>query len=96
MQENEIIHLKYMSADELASNKNALIAYRYLYWACSRGYIFIVHHIIKHYGVSPFLAEKGEMKSPLLVAIENNQEKVVRLLLSKQFTYPPDPRLVRA
>lgn len=68
---------------DLASDHQALIAYRYLFWACARGYIFLVNHLIHEYRLSPFMAEKEEQKSPFLVAIENNQEKVVKLLLLK-------------
>ena len=96
MDENEIIQLKFVTKEDIHASKKALIQYRHLYWACSRGYIFIVHHILKNYGVSPFVAEKKtEWKTPLMTAIEHNQEKVVRLLLSKQFSYPPDPRLIK-
>ena len=56
-----------------------------MFWACHRGYIFIVDHILKKYAVSPFLAEKSEGKSPFLIAIEQNQEKIIKLILTKEF-----------
>jgi len=81
-----------VSLKDLLKPENAqrLVAYRYLYWACSRGHLFVVDFIIKHFGISPFLAEKNDDRSPFMIAIENNQEKVVLLLLLKEFTYPPD------
>ena len=63
-----------------------------MFWASHRGHIFIVDHILKQYGISPFLAEKNELKSPFLIAIENNQEKIVKLLLLKNFIYKKDQK----
>ena len=73
----ETIELCVVSKDDL-QDKEMLIAYRYLYWAAMRGHIFIIDHIMQHYAISPFLQEKEEQKSPFMVAIEHNQEKVVR------------------
>ena len=33
-----------------------IIAYRYLFWACSRGSLFTVHFILRKYGISPFMS----------------------------------------
>ena len=54
----------------------------------------MVDYIIKTLGVSPFLAEKEEQKTPFHVAIEHNQTKVVTLLLSRQFSILSDPKLL--
>ena len=83
----ERIALIVVTKKALEKDAHALIAYRYLYWACMRGHIFIVDHIIKMHGISPFLAEKQEEKSPFMLAIENNNEKVVKLILCKKFIY---------
>lgn len=50
-----------------------------------RGHIFIANFIISEYGISPFLAEKAEQKSPFLLAIENNQAYIVKMILNKKF-----------
>ncbi len=69
---NETVAVKVLTKKDLEASKINLIAYRFLFWACHRGYLFIVDHILKKYAVSPFLAEKQEKKSPFLVAIEQN------------------------
>ena len=53
-----------------------------------RGHIFVVDYILENHGISPFLAEKQEEKSPFMLAIENNQEKICKLILIKDFAYP--------
>ena len=73
--------------------KENLVHYRYLFWACMRGHIFVVDHILYNFGISPFLAEKEEEKSPFMLAIENNQEKVVKLILIKEFRYGPNQKM---
>ena len=72
-----------------------MIAYRYLFWACTRGYIFVIDHIIKTYGVSPFMAEKEDKRSPFMTAIENNQFKVIQMLLVKDYNYPSDTKILK-
>ena len=71
-----------------------MIAYRYLYWACAFGHIFIVNAVLKNHGVSPFMADKEECKTPFMQAIEHNCDKVVKLLLAKDFIYPSNPKLI--
>ena len=88
------IIIKVVDKKQLGSNEVTMIAYRYLFWACMRGHIFIADHILKKYGISPFLAEKEEQKSPFMVAIEHNQEKIVRLLLLKEYVYKADGKLI--
>ena len=68
----ESVNLRIVTKKDLERDLDALIAYRYLFWACMRGYLFVVDYIIKNFGISPFMAEKSEKKSPFLVAIENN------------------------
>jgi ankyrin repeat protein len=71
-----------------------MIAYRYLYWACAFGHIFIAHFILKKTGVSPFMAKEEEGKTPFMVAIEHNKDNIVELLLAKDWIYPSDPKLI--
>jgi len=52
-----------------------------------RGHIFIANYIISEYGISPFLAEKAEQKSPFLLAIETNQTYIVKMILNKTFLF---------
>ena len=47
-------------------------------------------------GVSPFLAEKQEEKSPFMVAIENNELKVVELILIKEYVYSRNQKMADA
>ena len=68
----ESILIKVAKTKQLEADKEARIAYRYLFWACTRNYIFIVHHILMRYGISPFMAEKEDLRSPFMAAIENN------------------------
>jgi len=70
---HENILIKVTNAKTFKHDKDALIAYRYLFWACTRDYIFIVHYILIKYGISPFMAEKDDKRSPFMAAIENNQ-----------------------
>ena len=88
-----IYNLNVVSKKDLEQSNQSLIQYRYLFWACMRGHIFVVDHILDHFGISPFLAEKQEGKSPFMLAIENNQEKIVKLILIKDFKYPPNQRM---
>ena len=39
--------------------------------------------------------EKEDQRSPFMVAIENNQLKVVKMLLVKDYSCPSDPKLLR-
>ena len=94
LMEPDNIIIKVATIKDLKKDKEALIAYRYLFWACSRNYIFIVHDILKNYGISPFLAEKEDKRSPFLAAIENNQLQVIDLLLKKSFTCASDAKCI--
>ena len=68
----ESILIKIAKPKQLQQDVKTLIAYRYLFWACTRNYIFIVHHILTTYNISPFMAEKDDLRSPFMAAIENN------------------------
>jgi len=68
----EIIMLQVATKRAFKQQKAAHIAYRYLFWACQRGYLHIVYHVITKFGVSPFLAEKEDERSPFMTAIEHN------------------------
>ena len=70
-----------------------LVHYRYLVWACFRGHVHVVYHIIKTFHISPFL-QGQDGRSPFMAAIEGNQDLIVRLLLNKDFRYPPEQRLI--
>lgn len=91
----EHILIKVTNRKQLKYDGEALIAYRYLLWACQRDYIYIIDHILKRYGISPFMYEKEDRRSPFMVAIENNQLKVVKMLLVKDYSCPSDPKLLR-
>lgn len=90
----ESIQIKVVSAKSFATSEVDKIAYRYLFWACSRGNMFTVNHILQEHGISPFMAESDNLMTPFLSAIENNSERVVRLILNKTFVYGPDPKLL--
>jgi len=83
----EKMALAFIDKEQLEKSHFELIQYRYMYWACMRGHIFVVYHILRTHGIYPFLAEKQEKKSPFMVAIENNHEKIARLILSKSYIY---------
>ena len=51
--------MKVAHVKDLADVK-AKFAYRYLFWASARGYVYVVYHIISKFGISPFLAEKQD------------------------------------
>jgi ankyrin repeat protein len=90
-----VIKLKVVNTKRFENEEVIMLAYRYLFWACMRGNIYVVNYILKEYGISPFMAEKSEGQTPFLIAIQSNQEKVVRLLLAKKFTYAADPNLIK-
>lgn len=73
----EHILIKVTNKKQLKSDKDAQIAYRYLLWACQRDFIYVIDYILKTHGISPFMAENEDQRSPFMVAIENNQFKVV-------------------
>ena len=50
---------------------------------------------MSQFGISPFLAIDDDKKSPFLIAIENNQLSVVQMILSKEWIYRADSRLVK-
>jgi len=56
----EEVTLTVVSTEDLLIDEKALIAYRYLYWACMRGNLWIIRFILMQYGISPFLAENSE------------------------------------
>ena len=85
--QQENIHLFVVNKKQLNQDRGTKIAYRYLFWACMRGQIFIANYVINEFGISPFLAEKAEEKSPFHVAIENNQERIVKMILRKNFIH---------
>ena len=72
-----------------------LVHYRYLCWACFRGHVHVAYYIIKKYRISPFLVGP-DARSPFMAAIAGNQDIIVRLLLRKDFKYPPEQRLIEA
>ena len=74
---HENILIKVANRKTFSVDTEALIAYRYLMWACTRNYLIIAHHIITKHGISPFMYEKEDMRSPFLSAIENNQLLVI-------------------
>ena len=80
------IKLDILEKSDLYRNDDILLAYRHLYWACSQGSLFIINHIITKYQISPFFAEKKDGKSPFMTAIENDQDRVVSLLLKNRYT----------
>ena len=91
----EVIKLRIVDTKRFQNDEVIILAYRYLFWACMRGNIYVVNFILKEHGISPFMAETSEGQTPFLIAIQSNQEKVVRLLLAKKFTYASDPNLIK-
>lgn len=86
--EQDVIEIKVTDASSFVTNEIDKIAYRYMFWACSRGNMFIVLHILQSHGISPFMSETENKMTPFLSAVENNCVKVVRLLLSKTYHCP--------
>jgi len=91
----EPILLQTVSKKALINDKAKLIAYRYLYWACFRNFLFVSYHVVSSFGISPFLAVDDDRKSPFLIAIENNQQSVVQMMLNKEWIYKADSRLIK-
>ena len=83
-----VVELRYFQA-----RPAELVHYRYLVWACFRGHVHVANYIIKKFRISPFLVGP-DARSPFMAAIEGNQDVVVRLLLNKDFAYPPEQRLI--
>ena len=88
--EEETMLIRVATKKELRQSKDTLVNYRYLFWACTRNYIYIVYHILSNHAISPYLAEKKDMRSPFMAAIENNQIQVINLFMSKRLSYPND------
>ena len=54
----ETMMIRVATKKDLSQSRDALVNYRYLFWACSRCYIYVVHHILSVHAISPYLAEK--------------------------------------
>ena len=91
---NETIQVSVVSSQAFENDVATKIAYRYLYWACYRSYIYVAHHILTSFRVSPCLSDSGDKRSPFLIAIEHNQLPIIQMILSKTYSYPADPKLI--
>lgn len=57
------MHIKQIEGDEDIKAKA-----RYLYWACNRGHINLIKHILENDKISPF-ARIYEGKSPMMASL---------------------------
>jgi hypothetical protein len=90
--EKIVVHV--VSKKALQSDIATNVAFKYLFWACYRSYIYVAHHVVSAFGISPFLSYSDDLRSPFMVAIEHNQFPIVKMLLSKTYHYPTDPKLI--
>ena len=60
--------LEWVEIEDIESNEDIKAKARYLYWACYRGHVNLVKHIIENDKISPF-ARVYESRSPMMASL---------------------------
>jgi hypothetical protein len=61
-------HLEYVDTKDIKCNNTIRAKARYLFWACFRGHVNLVQHILDNDKISPF-ARVYEGRSPMMAAL---------------------------
>ena len=78
-----MVEISLVDHKQFKDDLDTKIAFRYLYWACCRGQLYLIDYILKKFGLSPYMKGADE-KSPFMIALENGKDSVVRLLISRK------------